>query len=55
MTELEAIQEFEDYAYHRSLKQDISPESVAMAISALQAQQNGGWISVNDKAARGWS
>ena len=22
MTELEAIQEFEDYAYHRSLKQD---------------------------------
>ncbi|MEE1492942.1 MAG: hypothetical protein UGF45_13300 [Massilioclostridium sp.] len=47
MNILEAIQEFEDYAYHPSIKENISDEAVALAISIMKRE--GARISIGEK------
>ena len=48
MTELEAIQGLQNIVEYWALNPH-EQECARMAIAALQAQQNGGWISVKDR------
>jgi len=44
-----AIEEFEDNAYHESLKPEISIKSKVLAMKALQEKQEREWIPVTER------